>query len=59
MRMRVTIRDTKNPDRSVVLEFSASEERDIAANVKAAGDNFRMEYPDVPFDDKMISLDKA
>lgn len=59
MRMKVTIRDEKNPDRSVVLEFSASEEGDIATYVKAAGDNFRLDYPDVSFEDKLISIEKV
>ncbi len=44
----------KEPRSSVILEFSASEEGDIANYVKAAGDNFRLEYPDVSFEDKLI-----
>ncbi len=59
MRMKVTIANTKNRDQTVVLEFTAQDEGDIGRYVKAAGDNFRMDYPNVPFDEKLIRLDKA
>jgi len=57
--MKVTIANTKNRDQTVVLEFTAQDEGDIGRYVKAAGDNFRMDYPNVPFDEKLIRLDKA
>lgn len=57
MRVKVTIRNSKNTDQSVILEFTISGEGDIARYVNAAGDNFRADYPGVPFEDKLISLE--
>ena len=57
--MRVIIENTKNRDQTVVLEFTAENENDISRYIKAAGDNFRMDYPDVEFDDKIIKLDRV
>ena len=59
VRMKVTIENTKNRGQTHVLQFTADNESDIGRYIKAAGDNFRMDYPNVLFDDKIIRLEGA
>ena len=59
VRMKVTIENMKNREQTHVLQFIADNEGDIGRYIKAAGDNFRMDYPNVPFDDKIIRLESA
>ena len=52
-------REHEESEQTHVLQFTADNESDIGRYIKAAGDTFRMDYPNVPFDDKIIRLESA